>query len=169
VSHVRRERGWNLARIHTGLGEEGAEALIGVGGLALLGEIAIGLEERSATATETQKGKEEGSGGDENIPGCHAQGSRAMQQVSIVNNIMAEPGRRQQGRIGELGVWWAQATRGSKAYLPARVGDLATGLADCTQRCQHRAEIFRADSEVEIRDAELPACVAAPSTHREMR
>jgi hypothetical protein len=33
-----------LELIHTGLGEEGAEAVVGVSGLALLGEEAIGLK-----------------------------------------------------------------------------------------------------------------------------
>jgi hypothetical protein len=42
--------------VHTRLGEEGAEAVIGLSGLALVGEEAIGLKWRSATALREGRG-----------------------------------------------------------------------------------------------------------------
>ncbi len=44
---------WDVGT-HTRLREEGAEAVVGVSGLALLGEVAIGLKERSEHALEAE-------------------------------------------------------------------------------------------------------------------
>jgi hypothetical protein len=73
-----------LRVVHTRLGEEGAEAVIGLSGLALVGEEAIGLKWRSATAM--RGGKKNQS--IQNIPGCRAQGSKATTRGRLVPQII---------------------------------------------------------------------------------
>jgi hypothetical protein len=92
----------SLSWMRTGLGEEGAEALIGICGLAFRCEVSIGLSwQVSGVINQVD---DEGL-----VPECRARGSTA----EIVS---------QHGRL-------CLSVRVTN--LPARVGDLATSLADC--------------------------------------
>lgn len=117
--------------IHTGLGEEGAESLVGVGGFAFFGQVTVGLWPRfvrNSCLSRTKRGvatlqadvtQREGF----RIPGCRAQGSRARQWHC-------------KSRYLFLG------SDDSVSYLPAGVGDLATGLTDYPRnKCQNT--VFR--------------------------
>ena len=82
-----------LALIHTGLGEEGAETLVGVGGLALRSEVAVGLVIRLARFRS--------GGGEQGLPGYRARGSRAKVVSTSDTNWSRTPRTSQQ----ELAIW----------------------------------------------------------------
>lgn len=96
-------------RIHTSLGEESAEALIGVLLLALLSEVAIGLEvgRRRSVRDEVVLSTKE----------CVCTWIPCSRQYSCRGKVLAMPSRK---KIRDR----------KNTYLPAGVGDLATGLAD---------------------------------------
>lgn len=62
-----------IGEAHTGLGEESAEAVVRVSGLAFLSEEAIGL------CSTGQYGPFACKDIGEDAPGCHAQGSKAAE------------------------------------------------------------------------------------------
>jgi hypothetical protein len=80
--------------LHTGLGEEGAEAMVGISGFALLGQVSVGLngEHVSGDARATRKVNKD-------IPGCRAQGSRAGVKVKSVQ-VKLRIAAPSQDRIG---------------------------------------------------------------------
>jgi hypothetical protein len=84
----------------TGLGEEGAEALVGIGGFAFRSEVAIGLLNVSQRQIE-----ERGQAADLNT---------VFEAIQLLR----------------LSAMTIAGTFRSSTYLPTRVGNLATGLAD---------------------------------------
>jgi hypothetical protein len=108
----------------TGLGEEGAEAVIGLGSLALLGEETIGLSGvtvRTLSLLAESEGSSDGCGfGLTWIP-CSRQYSCKEGWVSLLASPWTTAISSRIYRSSDVVVL---------TYLPARVGNLATGLAD---------------------------------------
>ena len=119
---VTRRRAGVGVGVRTSLGEEGGESVVIVCGLALFGEVSIRLKRRFSVSNERSMLHFPWQSGD-NIPGCRAQGNKAIEYC-------------QSWPLSFVRQWhdasWLMHRHG-KSHLPARVGNLATGLADYTR------------------------------------
>jgi hypothetical protein len=110
-----------LISIHTGLGEEGAEALVRLGGFAFLGEEAIRLVNMSVYASRHEMELLAGYS-----PECHAPGNKAAttnQSVKQAHHVLVEITSQH-----ELAIWQPAWPTGGEGQLargpsPAIVGE----------------------------------------------
>ncbi len=156
MSRVREHGGCGLGGVHTGLGKEGAEAVVGLSGLALLGEAAIGLKERSVTSTGGRQ-VEKTRTGNEDIPGCRARGSRATtcQSASPPSSSTLANSEERQGRsLASAGLDAARATRRgtSKHTSQHELAIWQPAWPTVHNQCQHDAETAKG------RNFGVPSC-----------
>jgi hypothetical protein len=102
----------------TSLGEESAESMVIIGGFALLGEVSVGLEVNVSMENALQDGCS---------PECRVRGSKA-----VVSKLAVCPHRLPY----QVPSWYVRSDAAQLervTHLPARVCNLATGLADYTR------------------------------------
>lgn len=107
---------------HTRLGEEGAEAMVVLGGFAFLGQITIGLDDDLAAVHVNRL---------TSFTYLNAVLEAVELQTALVMVVFA--GCCCAGRGTEKPLEARLEGGGSRTYLPAGVCDLATGLADYTR------------------------------------
>jgi hypothetical protein len=104
-------------------GEESAEAMVVFGCLSLFGEKAIGLEACCQCLCPAPLA----GASSMCLPECRARGSTAIGEKKI--------------EVSQCGPYIRPLA--GHAYLPARVGNLATGLADCGIRNSQQSNFYK--------------------------